>query len=69
MPDEYCSRCPFCGDFLLIRINSIDCVNIECGYTSPRRSSPEDCVECRKVDEPRFVPPKQIKHPNVKDKP
>jgi hypothetical protein len=63
MADDYTSRCPLCGDFILIRIDSIDCVSAKCGYTRPR-SRVEDFTECRKPGEPRFVPPTRFPHPN-----
>ena len=63
--NDYASRCPVCGDFLIIRINSIDCVNSVCGYVSPRKACDiENLTEVRKPGEERFVPPKRIPHPN-----
>jgi len=66
MAEDYCSRCPGCGDHLIIRIDSIDCVSAKCGYTTPRRTSPEYNVEVLKHGEEPFNPPRRINHPSTK---
>jgi hypothetical protein len=64
MTDDFTCRCPLCGNHLILKTNSIDCV--ECGYSALKRSPVEDLPEVRKTGEP-FNPPRRRPHPGVKN--
>jgi hypothetical protein len=62
MDDSYVSKCPECQGWVIIKPAGTFCCS--CEWFSPARSNAENMTECRKPGEPRFVPPKQIPHPN-----
>lgn len=56
MPEDYCSRCPVCGSFVILRCGETRCLNLDCDWRSPVRQV-EEMIDSRNLGGPLFVPP------------